>query len=122
MRLPPFLFLLALLTGCGSDAPAVVATYDVRGVYVGPQYNGEAAVIQHEAIPGFMEAMQMTFRLADAASLAEVPVGAKIRFELVVTETSSFIQNIQPLPDSTVLDLEALHPENLHLENPDLEE
>ncbi len=110
MRMKVFFIFMSLLwcalSSCQSETSDSATHYVVRGVYVGPQFNGEAAVIHHEAIPGFMEAMQMTFRLAPLETVNDLPTGAKISFELIVTESNSFIQNLHPLPDSTRLTFE----------------
>ena len=117
MRFPTYssrLFFFASLIGlalwtsaCGSEEDADVRTYDVRGVLVGMQYNGQAAIINHERIPGYMDAMQMALRVGEAGMLADAEPGAKIRFDLVVTDEDAYIENVEPLPDNTMLNLAA---------------
>ena len=103
-----FLISLALWTSaCSNEKDADARTYDVRGVLVGTQYNGQAAIINHERIPGYMDAMQMALRVGEAGTLADIEPGAKIRFDLVVTDEEAYIENIEPLPDSTTLNLAA---------------
>lgn len=110
----PRLFILVSLisfplwtSACGGEEDADVRTYEVRGVLVGTQYNGQAAVINHERIPGYMDAMQMALRVGEAETLAGIEPGAKIQFDLVVTDEEAYIENIEPLPDSTALNLAA---------------
>ena len=100
---------LLLLVGCGgSEAPpSAKASYATRGVYVGPQYGGQAAVIDHEAIPGTMEAMRMTFRLEDPAALDRLAPGDKVAFDLVETESGYVARHLDRLPDTTTLALPA---------------
>ena len=102
-----FLFSLALWTSAcdGEEDAADVQTYDVRGVFVGPQYDGQAAVINHERIPGYMEAMRMALRVAPTETLAGLEPGAKVRFTLVVDGSDAYVDGIERLPDTTRLDL-----------------
>ena len=98
------LLLVALtLAACRSEEAPV--TYDVRGVYLGPQFNGDAALIDHEAIPGYMEAMRMPFRVEDPALLQELEPETAIAFRLVVKEDGSYIDRIERLPDDALLRL-----------------
>lgn len=125
--LSPFRLLIAvalpamlLLIGCGrTDAPepAEESTYATRGVYVGPQYGGQAAVIDHEAIPGTMEAMRMTFRLDDPTVLDPLAPGDKVAFDLVDTERGYLARNLERLPDTTTLVLPA--PDTTSASSPD---
>lgn len=125
--LSPFRLLIALmlpamllLSGCGgTDAPepAEEPSYATRGVYVGPQYGGQAAVIDHEAIPGTMEAMRMTFRLDDPAVLDTLQPGDKVAFDLVDTERGYLARNLERLPDTTTLVLAA--PDTTSASSPD---
>jgi protein SCO1/2 len=98
---------LGLATSCGGDRPAgsEARTYTVRGVYVAPQYEGQAALIDHEHIPGYMDAMRMALKVEDPAALEGLDPGAKIAFELVVTDDDQYIRALQRLPDSTTLHL-----------------
>jgi protein SCO1/2 len=98
---------VALLIGCGETEAPPEPAYPTRGVYVGPQYGGQAAVIAHEAIPGTMEAMRMTFRLDDPAVLDTLRPGDKLAFDLVDTERGYAARNLERLPDTTTLVLPA---------------
>src|SRR5690606_20528034 len=83
MRRCALLPLLLLAAGCaerpaeggdparGEAAPAeeVSVGYTVRGVFLGALYDGQAATVRHEAVPGLMPAMEMDFRVADPALL-----------------------------------------------------
>ena len=110
---PPRLLVFAFLIGLaswtsacgGGEEEADVRVYTVRGVFIGPQYNGQAALINHERIPGYMDAMRMALRVASAETLAGIEPGAKIQFELVVNGDDAYVDSIERLPDSTALDL-----------------
>lgn len=62
--------------------------------------------VRHEAIPGYMEAMAMDFKLGDPAELEKLNPGDKISFVYVVTEDASYAEEIQVLPPGTQLELE----------------
>ena len=107
-RLLVFVLLISLAlwtSGCGDEQDADVRTYEVRGVLVGTQYNGQAAVINHERIPGYMDAMQMALRVGEAGMPAGIEPGAKIRFSLMVTGEDAYVENVEALPDTTTLNL-----------------
>ncbi|MEM1043672.1 MAG: copper-binding protein [Bacteroidota bacterium] len=100
-----FLLAPALLTGCAEpDSPAAPrASFTVRGLYLGPAYDGTVAVISHEEIPGFMDAMQMPFRVEDAVRLDSLSEGDKIRFHLADRGRGYRIDSIRLLPPDTPL-------------------
>ena len=78
----------------------------VRGRVVGFAYNGEAVVVEHEAVPGYMQAMRMTLRPESRILLQDVEAGDVIAFRLVVPEhDASYIDEIEVLPPETELDL-----------------
>ena len=71
-----------LLGGVGCHrAPAVKSAtqkYPVRGVVVSTDAASGEIGLNAEAIPGFMEAMTMSYKLADPTVMSEVHVGDKI--------------------------------------------
>jgi protein SCO1/2 len=97
----PYCLSFALaLASCGRVAPPLertenAATYQVRGVVQKVDVNRGTALIAHEEIPGYMEAMTMTFTAARAADLTDVQPGDVLAFRLVVTETQSRIDAIR---------------------------
>ena len=83
-----------------------VNAFDVRGVYLGVVFDSAAAVISHEAIPGFMGAMRMQLRVADRAELRGLRDGDKIRFRLTDPQGDGYtVSDITPLPPDTPLEL-----------------
>ena len=95
------------LVGCGGE-DAARQTYDVRGRLVGMAFDGQAVVIDHERIPGYMEAMQMTLRLGEGVTLGEAQPGDVVRFTLAVESgTNMWVEAVDVLPPDTELQLAA---------------
>lgn len=82
--------------------------FQVRGVFLGQRFEGVAMRVRHEAIPGYMEAMAMDFKLADPAELEDLSPGDKISFVYVVTEDDSYAEDLRVLPPETRLELDAV--------------
>jgi Cu/Ag efflux protein CusF len=111
--------LLLLAAGCaerpaeggdparGEAAPAeeVSVGYTVRGVFLGALYDGQAATVRHEAVPGLMPAMEMDFRVADPALLEGLVPGDPIRFRLEDRGDGLRVTEVERLPPGTALDL-----------------
>ncbi len=125
--LPLLIFALA-----GCDRPPRVAPqsapetvrYEGRGVLQKIDAAGRRAVIAHEAIPGYMEAMTMEFDVAAGAPLEALAPGDVIQFQLAVNDTHGWIESLTrtghtalaptadtalpavgtPLPDSALTD------------------
>jgi len=103
------LFLLAVIcvaAGCRRSGPprdpaSRQTVYQVKGVVreVNPPEN--SLTIEHEDIPGFMPAMTMSFAVKDPTLLQEVAAGDRVKFQLAVTETDSWIASIVKIPGLT---------------------
>jgi len=82
-----------VLTACHRQAERTV--YTVEGT-VERTYPGEARIqIAHAEIPGYMEAMTMDFDARDTAAVLGLQPGDRIRFQLVITETNGWIENVR---------------------------
>ena len=90
--------MLATLSACGrqvgetpedtasrEELPAPVETHEAVGVLKAFLPDGEHIRIDHEEIPGFMEAMTMSFAVEDTTLLQGIQVEDSIRFTLSVT-------------------------------------
>ncbi len=103
MPLRPALFLpLAFfLFGCDLARRRVVpdlenvTTYEARGVLQKIDAPRRKAVIAHETIPGFMEAMTMEFDVADGEALAVLQPGDTLTFRLTVNDSRSWIDQLK---------------------------
>ncbi len=92
--------------------------FDVRGVYLGVAFDSAAAVIDHEAVPGFMGAMRMQLRVADPSELRGLRVDDKIRFRLADPTGDGYeVSGIVKLPPDTPLKLADYGPAGVPLED-----
>src|ERR1043166_4573692 len=87
-----FAFCLLLSFGCGrhqeeQSAQPKEKTYDVKGVVREIDLKDKSVVIEHEIIPGYMDAMTMPFNVRDTNLLAGVAADDTVKFPLVGTET-----------------------------------
>ncbi len=85
--------------------PIVIALAGIPACFAAQRYPGtgmaisidrskQTITISHEAIPGYMDAMAMPFRVRDAAALDGLVPGIKVQFTLVVDKTSSWIEQL----------------------------
>lgn len=95
---------LATTPGEGAEVPpptpptsVAKRVFEVKGVIRRLVPEGRVAVIKHETIPGYMEAMTMPFQAKDAAELKGLGVGDKVAFRLTVTEDDGWIDHIRVL-------------------------
>lgn len=73
-----------------------VRHYAVKGVFKESRAEGRKAVIKHETIPGYMDAMTMPFNVKTPAELQPLKLGDEISFRLNVTDTEDWIDEIKP--------------------------
>jgi protein SCO1/2 len=111
LRVRPLLLLFCVGLGFAacrrapSNAPVAAeqrANYDARGVVRKVDREANRAVIAHEEIPGYMEAMAMEFSVPDPQDLAILQPGDSIAFQLSVTETRSWISRVQTIAKAAV--------------------
>jgi protein SCO1/2 len=88
------LLAVAVLAGChsspkpeaqGSAAPAF-KVYKLRGKVVSTNPATGEVTVNHEAIPGFMDAMTMPYKLKDPSILSELHPGDTITADVLVSE------------------------------------
>lgn len=87
---------LAMLTGChagpAADEPSAqdagVKTYHLRGKVIAASPASGEVTVAHEAIPGFMDAMTMPYKLRDPDIVSELHPGDEITADLLVQEGS----------------------------------
>jgi Cu/Ag efflux protein CusF len=89
------------LIGCEDRRAEERVSYEVKGKVVRVEAARRSVTIDHEIIPGFMEAMTMPFDVRDPAILEGLASGEEVRFELVVQGTHAWIEKIAPVDAST---------------------
>lgn len=88
------MFAIALLTGChsgqnsqaGSTSNATV--YHLRGKVVSTDVPHGIVVLNHEAIPGFMDAMTMPYQLKDPSIASDLHPGDIITADVLVSKSA----------------------------------
>jgi len=107
----------ALLALCGLTLAAVVSAvlichhhqptaapttadqvFEVKGQILSLEPDGKTVRIAHEAIPGFMPAMEMPFTVKEPSVLQGLAAGDAVKFQLIVTRDDSWISRIEKLP------------------------
>ena len=88
---------LTFLTGChaghssaaqaGSNA-ASVTVYHLRGKVISVDAVNGILLVDHEAIPGFMEAMTMPYQLKNPSVAAKLHPGDEITADVLVSKTA----------------------------------
>jgi protein SCO1/2 len=78
-----------------------VTHYAVKGVFKESRADGRKAVIKHETIPGYMDAMTMPFNVKNPAVLKLLKPGDEITFRLSVTDTEDWIDEIKKAGEHT---------------------
>jgi protein SCO1/2 len=86
------------LSGCRRSEPAAkepdTRTFPARGIVRSINSADRSVTVEHSDIPGFMPAMTMPFDVKRFAEAELLKAGDAIRFNLVVTEKSSWIEGI----------------------------
>jgi protein SCO1/2 len=79
-----------------------IRTFPARGIVekIEPQEN--SLVISHAAIPSYMEAMTMPFKVRHSEEMTALKAGDQISFQLSVTDTESWIDHIVKLSTAVV--------------------
>jgi protein SCO1 len=132
------LLILCLVPGCRreGDSSALGSKtqqriFSVRGWLQDLPTDGRSAVIRHEAIPGYMAAMTMTFSVKEAGDLRGLTPGDEVEFRLIVTEDDQWIEKLrrtgyrplQPKGNARLTNPRAeLHPGDLLPDQPFLSE
>ncbi len=72
--------------------------YPVEGMVLAVEPRQRTFVASHRAIPGYMPAMAMPFRVREARDLDGIRPGARVRFRLVVQRGRSFASDVRVPP------------------------
>ena len=71
--------------------------YEARGTLL--WYEPGRVYLNHEAMPGFMDAMSMGFDVRDPALLDGIDPGTSVEFRVVVEGDSFYVDQIHPLEE-----------------------
>jgi len=74
-----------------SSAASSFKTYNLRGKVVSTNPATSEVTLDHEAIPGFMDAMTMPYKLKDANVLSELHPGDILTADLLVSQNSDAV-------------------------------
>jgi len=80
-----------------SEFPTNVTSYQVKGVLKETRAGGWKALIAHEDIPGYMEAMTMQLDVKDTNELRNLQPGDQITFRMLVTDTDGWIDQVRKI-------------------------
>lgn len=107
-------FLVAVITmlaaACSKPAPVPQKTtsndgrrvYEVRGIVRGAITGANTVSIEHEDIPGFMPSMTMPFEFKERREINGINTGDAVRFNLVVTDNASWIEQVKKISPAAV--------------------
>ena len=102
------MLLAALLTACGRDVspPSSAAAtnqqiFKVKGTIKELLPGGHKAVIAHETITNYMDAMTMEFDVKDARELAGLATNDLVSFRMIVTDKDGWIDQVKKIGVNT---------------------
>jgi protein SCO1/2 len=89
------LFTLAVgALACHHEPEHPAKYYQLKGTVISVDVGHEQIIVDHEAIPGFMEAMTMSYGVKDDAALNQLKPGDRITARVVVTSDDVWLDNI----------------------------
>jgi protein SCO1/2 len=91
---PPLCILLLLAAGCSKNKETNLVTFPLRGEVVRVDTAKLTLTVAHQAIPNYMNAMTMPFKVHDANLLRPLAVGDSIQATLAVSRTESWLEQI----------------------------
>ncbi len=84
-----------MLLACQSKPPVPQGKrYDLKGTIVSIDKANQSAIISHEEVKDFMDAMTMPFKLKDAWPLDVMKPGDEVQAALVVTDDSAWLEDV----------------------------
>jgi protein SCO1/2 len=99
------LFLIFAITSilplaCRPRATGPEQRYPIKGKVVNVDKRGAAVTVAHEAIPGYMDAMTMPFKLKDPSLLDVMADGDRLQATLVVAGVRSWLEDVVVVSES----------------------
>lgn len=90
----PLFILLFLTAGCTKNKETNLVTFPLRGEVVRIDTAKLTLTVAHQAIPNYMSAMTMPFKVRDKDLLRPLAVGDSIEATLAVSRTESWLEQI----------------------------
>ena len=90
----PLFILTVLFTACSSKPKPEPRKYDLDGKIVAVDPGAKKMTISHKAIPGFMEAMTMDYKIKDAGVFGYAQPGDHIGATLVMDPEGEYLDNV----------------------------
>jgi protein SCO1 len=82
------------LAACKKQQDANAKRYHLVGKVVAVDTKGSSVIVDHQAIPGFMDAMTMAYPVRDVRVLQPLNVGDEITADVVVASDGAYLDNI----------------------------
>lgn len=92
LRLIALILFAFAASHCGGTKPENEKRYPITGKVIAINKTEKTATIAHDAIQGYMESMTMDFLVKNDSDLDKMKPGDRITGDLVVTDTSSWIE------------------------------
>jgi len=92
LRLIALILLTFAAGNCGRAKPENEKRYPITGKVIAINKTEKTATINHDAVPGYMDGMTMDFMVKNNSDLDKMKPGDRITGDLVVTDTSSWIE------------------------------
>ncbi len=77
------------------DKPADTRRFELTGAVKSIDVESGRVLVEHDAIPGLMGPMTMSYSVSPRESLKDLAAGDEIRSDVVVSDTGSHLENIQ---------------------------
>jgi protein SCO1/2 len=87
-------FITLVAAGCSKNSGTDLVTFPLRGEVVRIDSAQMRVTVSHQAIPNYMNAMTMPFKVHDAGVLRGLSVGDSIQATLAVSRTESWLEQI----------------------------
>lgn len=106
IALPVVALMAAFAAACGGDSHRALKPlsepgeklYDLRGTIISADAGDNTLRVDHETIPGFMEAMTMDYSVRGAKVDTLPKAGSRIQAKLHVTERGYWITDVRTTP------------------------
>src|ERR1700738_1023348 len=91
-----YVLLAVACVGLGSfTKTAPMKRFPFKGRVISIDQGSQSAVIDGDAIPGFMDAMAMTYKIKDSGALKKLSVGDQIAADVVVANEDYWLENVK---------------------------